>query len=372
MRFLLAIPLLLTGLQAAQAAPALPATVAQKIDAAAAQTVSSGQAPGVAVEVSIRGHVVYARGFGVGDLDTKAAVTPETGFRIGSLTKQFTSAAILRLVEDHRLSLDDKLSRFFPDFPGGDGVTIREMLQHTSGIHNYTEVAQPTDLDISHDFSTAAFVAHIAHQKSLYDFPPGTAWHYSNSGYFMLGAIVEKLTGKPLAVALQEMFFAPLHMRGTAIDGNIDGGLGRARGYDPVPGHGFKPAVYLSMSIPGGAGALRSSANDLTIWANALFGGRVVNKRTLVQMTTPARLLNGKLASTNRVNMPASEPASDYGLGLRITATDIGHEGDIFGYNATLDYLPARGVTLAILANAPGAAKTLRSEIEPFLLSLRE
>lgn len=195
---------------------ALPTPTVDQINRIADAWISSGKSVGVAIVIAQGPNVVYASGFGVQRLPNGDPVTAETPFRIGSVTKQFTAAAILRLAQQGRLSLDDRLSKYFPPFPGADKVTLRELLTHTSGIHNYTDVLNSNPLvggpTLMKAHTTAQWVDHIARQRPLYDFPPGTAWHYTNSGYFLLGAIVEKISGQPLGAYLRDQFFAPLGM----------------------------------------------------------------------------------------------------------------------------------------------------------------
>ncbi len=348
------------------------------IDRAASAWVESGKAVGVVVEVAQAGHVLFARGYGKASLASPEPITPHTQFRIGSLTKQFTAAAILQLVGQSKIALDERLSRFFPDFPRANEVTIRQMLTHSSGIHSYTEFEfSPENFaPFTQDHTTRDWVDHIAQQKPLYDFPPGSAWHYDNSGYFLLGAIVEQVSGQSLSGYFHDHLFQPLGMTDTAIDGNSDAGPDRAAGYehdDEHPGT-FQPAVAISMTVPGGAGALRSSARDLVTWNDALFQGRVVNPDLLKIMTTPARLNDGRLASANRVNMDAAEPQGEYGFGLRIGTLDghreIGHEGDIFGFNAVLDSYPDDdALTIVVLANTPAGAVALEKQIAAICLT---
>ena len=357
----------------------LSQSLTDRIDDTAKQWIASGKSAGVAVEISQHGSPVFARGYGWKVLGTSAPVRPDTVFRIGSVTKQFTAAAILQLVQQGRLSLDDKLSKFFPTFPGGDQVTVRELLTHTSGIHNYTEFGWKLWilLEMTHHHSTESWVNHIAAQHPLYDFPPGTAWHYTNSGFYLLGAIVEKLSGMSLHDYFAKNLFDPLGLTRTALDTDGTTGPDRAKGYLPGGRVGsFKPVPYyedFSMSVAGGAGALRSTADDLTKWTAALFAGRVVDSQLFDAMITPARLLDGKLASTRRVNMPSSEPGGDYGFGIRIGRLDgqpeIGHEGDIPGFNAAVDTYPEQAFTVVVLANTDNGALGLEKAIAKLLLA---
>src|SRR5579864_5607551 len=215
---------------------ALPGPTMDKINRLADDWIVSRRAAGIALVIAQDHAVVYASGFGVQRLPNGPQVTAETPFRIGSVTKPFTAAAILRLAQQGRLSLSDRLSKYFPALPRAGDVTLYELLTHTSGIHNYTEVSNGLAfLPLMRAHTTGQWVDHIARQRPLYDFPPGTAWHYSNSGFFLLGAIVEQVFGEPLGVYLRDQFFAPLGMNETAIDDGSDAAPGRAQGYAHPP-----------------------------------------------------------------------------------------------------------------------------------------
>ncbi len=337
----------------------LPAPTVDQINRLGDDWISSRKSVGVAIAIAQGPNVVYASGFGVQRLPSGPPVTAETPFRIGSVTKHFTAAAILRLAEQGRLSLRDRLSKYFPTFPDADNVTLYELLTHTSGIHNYTDALPLAGLTFMRAHTTAQWVDHIARQRPLYDFPPGTAWHYTNSGYFLLGAIVERLSGEPLGVYLRDQFFAPLGMSETAIDDGSDTAPGRAVGYAHAPwsNRWFVRPLPISLTNAGGAGALRSSAMDLVNWMQALMSGHVVDARSLQEMMTPARLSDGRLASANPFK-PEPTDWGDYGFGIRIGALgshrQIGHEGGIPGFQAALSTYPDDRVTIAVVMNTEG------------------
>ena len=349
-----------------------------KINRIADDWIVSRRAVGTAVVIAQDQAVVYASGCGVQRLPNGPPVTADTPFRIGSVTKQFTAAAILKLAQQGRLSVSDRLSKYFPAIPGAGDVTLYALLTHTSGIHNYTDVIGSNPLGalkLMRAHTTAQWVDHIARQRPLYDFSPGTAWHYSNSGFFLLGAIVEQVFGEPLGVYLRDQFFAPLGMNETAIDDGSDAAPGRAQGYahPPWSDRSFVWPWYVSLTNAGGAGALRSSAMDLAKWMQALTGGRVVDARSWQEMMTPARLSDGRLASANRVNVAPSDPAGDYGFGVRITGFDghrrIGHDGDIPGFEASLFTYPDDRITIAVVANTMGGACELEQRIAKVVLA---
>ncbi|MDQ8757449.1 serine hydrolase domain-containing protein [Sphingosinicella sp. LHD-64] len=331
------------------------------IDAIARETVQTGQTAGLVVGVSVNGSPVFVRSYGVADIEHNVPVTDRSVFRIGSLTKQFTAAAILLLAEDGRLSLDDPLSTFFPDFPRGSEVTVRELLRHTGGIRSYTEVSDYFPTLGRQNMTTEQMVSYISNLDNLYDFEPGTSYHYSNSGYYLLGAIIEKVSGQSYPAFLKARIFDPLGLRNTAVDDTVEIVADRANGYAPVrdrPG-AFTNASYIAMSAAGAAGAMRSTAEDLLTWANALLGGRVLRPESLAAMVEPGRLRSGQLSSTAMAAGPSWQTVFDYGFGLALRRDEagrqmIGHNGAINGFHTYSQNFPDQHVSIVLLANADG------------------
>ena len=309
------------------------------------QEVTQGDSPGVAVLVARDGKIVFQGGFGLADLEKKTPVTTETKFRIGSITKQFTAAAILKLTEQRKLAVTDPLSKFFPDFPRGGEVTLRHLMTHTSGIHSYTD--KPDFLTkVSQRIEPAALIESF--KNDPLDFAPGAGFHYNNSAYFLLGEIVAKVSGKPFGDYLRDTFFEPLGMKDTGIFVNANPPPGTARGYSAGDGK-ITPALDWDMSWAGSAGALYSTVGDLFRWNEALFGGRVMNDASFKAATTP-------------VELPPNVDGMKYGYGLvmsefkRLPA--IGHGGGLNGWSSDLLRLPEQHCTVVVLANslppAPG------------------
>ena len=345
---------------AAHAAPALDKRAFAKIDDVAQHWVTGGHTPGLAVGVMRDGKILFAKGYGLADLENSTPVTPDTVFRIGSLTKQFTAAAVLTLVEKGQVSLDAPLSDYFPEFYLGRQVTVRQLLTHTSGISAYSDRTNPKNSwDYRSDLSTAQMVDRIEHFYPPYQFPPGSAWHYSNSGYFLLGAIVEKVSGRSLAEYLRQEVFPRAGLTNTALDDGVAVVPHRASGYEVTPGGGYRRADFLSMTVPGGAGAMRSTISDLLKWHEALFSGRVVSGALVKEMIAPARLSDGRLASSARVASGEPPlPDFEYGFGLFIAKAHghrrINHNGGINGFNATLNTYPDDHLTWVALSNSGG------------------
>lgn len=348
----------------AQTAPA--ATLEQAIDAVAADVLKNQVSAGFVVGVAENGKIRLVRGYGSADLEHNIPVDAKTVFRIGSISKEFTAAAILLLAERGKLAIDDPLAKFFPDFPRGGEVTIRQLLTHTSGLHNYTSAPEFMKATAPRDLGTDEMVATILKADPLYDFEPGTSYRYSNSGYFVLGAIIEKLSGQTYAAFLKANILDPLGLNNTRLDDLAEIVPNRASGYeksktDPT---GFANVAHLSMSVAGAAGAVRSTAADLLAWHAALFGGKLLKPNSLALMQAPGKLKDGRLGSASRTPRPGAPappgPPSEYGFGLMLGwpsgHRSIGHGGSINGFNAALQSFPDDKLTLVVLTNTDGAS----------------
>ncbi len=351
---------LLTVLMTALSAAAWSAdtsAIAAAIDRAAQAAIEAGESPGLQVAVFKDGSPVLVKGYGSANLELKVPVSNGSVFRIGSVTKQFTAAALLKLEEEGKLSLSDKLSKYYPQYPRAADVTLAQMLHHTSGLHSYTDDAALLEREAAVRLTTDQWVERFAQMPKTQDFEPGTSWYYSNTAYFLLGGVIEKVTGKPVATVLKERFFVPLGMSQTALDDESDIVPQRVAGYDGEAPGKFKNARMISMSIPGAAGAMRSSASDLVKWNAALFGGKLLKPASFQAMITPGRLNNGQLSSTAMPKVEGSEPGEyGYALGISKVAghTRIGHGGGIFGFNSSLQEFPDDRVTIAVIANGIG------------------
>lgn len=361
------------------AEPFLGAQVQAKIDAAARAQIAAGSTAGAAIGVLRDGQLVFNRGYGLANVELRVPVTASTVFSLASLTKQFTAASVLLLVEQHKLSLDDTLAKFYPDFPRGKEVTIRNLLNHTSGISSYTKV-NVESLDPGKQWDEAKFAARIAGLG--FDFDPGTRWYYSNSGYYLLGQIIEIVSKKSFAQFLKDNLYDPLGMMDTAVDNETEVVPFRASGYsaNKAAPSGFVNAPYISMSIVYAAGGMRSTVADLAKWNFALYGGKVLSADSLKIMTAPARLNNGKLASeatfygadeTPDAPIPGVGPAG-YTMGLHTGSLDghrfIGHDGSVFGFDNVVENFSDDRFVLIVLTNTDEAAPALEREIARILL----
>lgn len=283
------------------------------------------------------GKTLIDQGYGSADLEWNIPNSPTTKFRLGSITKQFTAASILLLQERGKLNIDDPVSKYMPDAPAAwSKITIYNVLTHTSGIPSFTGFPDYRSTEWK-DTNPTELVARFR-DKPL-DFEPGTKFTYSNSGYVLLGYLIEKISGQKYGDFLQQNIFTPLGMTSTGIDSNAAILPQRAQGYRRTP-HGIEHDGYISMTIPFSAGALYSTTGDLLKWEQGLFGGKVLKPESLAKMTTPFK--NG------------------YGCGLFIRTGDgqklITHGGGIEGFNTSLNYYPDDKTTVIVLGNLTGGA----------------
>jgi len=299
--------------------------------------------PGVAVIVVREGEVIYRQGQGMANLELGIPIAPDMVFRIGSLTKQFTAVAILMLAEQGKLALTDSITQFLPDYPTHDHlITVEHLLTHTSGVKSYT--AMPEWLPLwRKDFTVQELIDFFKDQPM--DFAPGQRLEYSNSGYILLGAIIEKASGQTYEEFIQRRIFDPLGMKHSYYDSPLRVTPGRAAGYDKGP-DGYTNATYLSMTQPYAAGSLASSVDDLALWDAALYTGQLLKQETLQQAFTAHRLADG------------SETQYGYGYGW-VTSKLTGHVaashgGGIHGFGSFAIRLPEDHVFVAALSNNTG------------------
>ncbi|WP_374585861.1 serine hydrolase [Pseudoduganella sp.] len=327
------------ALAAALAAPVrAEAPLAQRLDAALAPMFKSG-APGATVIVVKDGEPVFRKAYGLADVDRNTPLQPEMQLRIGSITKQFTAVAILMLAEQDKLSLQDEVTRLLPDYPAqGQRITIAQLLQHTAGIPSYTGMLGYA-LFGERDRSVQQVIDSF--KDEALDFAPGERWAYSNSGYFLLGAIIEKVSGMPYAQFLAQQIFEPLGMRDTAYEGHERSARRRVTGYREGFLGGYRPAPHISMTLPYAAGALVSTVDDLARWDAAISAGKLLTAASWQQAFTPCALPGGGKCT--------------YGYGWS-TGTMRGHRlvahgGDIAGFNSQAIRLPDDKVFVAVLGN---------------------
>jgi CubicO group peptidase (beta-lactamase class C family) len=299
--------------------------------------------PGMVFLAAKDGKIIYKGARGMADMENNILLSTNTQFRIGSITKQFTAVAILKLQEQGKLSIGDKLTKYFPNFPKGDQVTLRQLLNHTSGIYNYTNA--PDFIEVVSDPITAKDL--INKIKSFdYDFEPGSQWSYSNSGYFILGDIVEQVSGKTLSQFWQEQLFTPLDMKNTGVYINGIAYTNEALGYGYEKNETNR-VIDWDMSHAGGAGNIYSTVEDLFTWNEALFNGKVLSTSSFEDITTKA-----KLNDEEYVNVFGN---SSYGLGIGLSELFgkkvVSHSGGLHGFSSYLGRVPSENLTVVSLSN---------------------
>lgn len=322
--------------------PLLAQDEAAEIDLLLKTYYEYGQFHGSAL-VADAGEVIYENGFGMANYEWEIPITPDTRFRLGSITKQFTATLILQLREEGRIDLDGKLSDYLPYYrkDTGDKVTIHQLLNHTSGIPSYTSLPGFTDRISRDPYEPREFVEKYC--SGELQFEPGSTFSYNNSGYFLLGAIIEELTGKPYEQVLREKIFEPVGMSDTGYDHHESILHKRATGYARTQ-DGYVNADYLDMSIPYAAGSLYSTVEDLYKWDRALDSDEILSAESKDLMFTPG--------------------LDDYGYGFGIAEATVGdtektvrtiqHGGGINGFNTLITRLPETDGLIVLLGNVEG------------------
>jgi CubicO group peptidase (beta-lactamase class C family) len=336
---LLALCLLLVVQVSAQTAVASSSPSAQeitrKVDDYMAAAVRVNRFSG-AVLLARDGQPIESRGYGMANLELGVPNSPETVFRLGSVTKQFTGMAIVLLQERGKLSVNDPICKYLSDCPQAwQPITIKHLLTHTAGIPNYTEFPDFTKTAAMD--TTAAELTNRFRDKPL-QFALGEKYAYSNSGYFLLGTIIERASGKPYADFLQENIFVPLGMKQSGYDNPVRIIKNRAAGYARTS-DGFINAAPISMSTAYAAGALYSTVGDLLLWDQALYTEKLVSRKSLDEAFTPFK----------------SNYGYGWSIGKRFDRQVIAHGGGIFGFSSYIARYPADRVTVIVLSNVEGA-----------------
>jgi len=317
--------------------------LAAKIDAVMSAVYKPGQ-PGAAIIVQKDGRTIIRKGYGMADLELGVPVAPDMVFRLGSITKQFTAVSILSLAQEGKLSLQDEITKFLPDYPTqGKRITVEHLLTHTSGIQSYTDM--PEWLPLWRKDMTPKELVDLFKDKPM-QFEPGRSWSYNNSGFVLLGAIIEKVSGKTYEQFVDERIFKPLGMS-SSYYGSTERIIPRR-----IPGYeegesGFVNASYLSMTQPYAAGSLLSTVDDLARWSEAVFAGKVVGKAWLDKALTPFKLVNGE--------------STGYGYGWFVAEVgghrSIEHGGGINGFTTYEMTFPDDHLFIAILTNSAIAGR---------------
>jgi CubicO group peptidase (beta-lactamase class C family) len=336
--------------------------LAARVDPIAQQAVQAGTVAGLAIAIGDRDGPLFAKGYGFANLETGTRADENSVFRIASITKTFTATAMMLLKEAGKLDLEQSLADFYPQVPRAREITLRQLLSHTAGLHDYAQGGYPPAFG---KWSTAdEFARGVPDMRPLYDFDPGTKYSYSNGGYVLLAGVIEKTSGFAYAQFLKERIFAPCGMTSTAVDDPLDVAPHRADGYSLKDGKAgaFRHADYMDR-LPLSAGAIRSSAVDMLRWSAAFFGGQVVSAASVAEMTRPARTKSGALVGDARWWPPGFDPGKppafatndNYGLGWEMTTfhgrPTANHSGGINGFNAMLTRYLDEDLTLVCLGN---------------------
>lgn len=324
----------------------------------------SKDAPGAAVLVVRYGQNIFRRGYGVTDLRTLHRIDAKTNFRLASFTKQFTAAAIMLLVRDGKLHYDDHLTDFFPEFPAyGKAITVRNLLNHTSGLEDYEELLMKQYPDTPPEKIPQildAGVLKLLEQQTSGKFPPGSKWEYSNSGYAVLAMIVEKVSGKSFSQFLHDRIFIPLKMKNT---------LAYEKGKNEVPhrayGHtkdkdGWHETDQSPTSAVLGDGGIYSSLDDLAKWDRSLREHTLLSEEQMRLALTPVRPTDGPPKFPDGPNV-------SYGFGWFLDPYKghqrMSHDGETIGFRTTIQRFPEDGLTVIVLAN--------RTDINPEEFALK-
>lgn len=304
------------------------------------------------VLVARNGTVLLKKGYGYANFELLSPNEVDTKFRLASVTKQFTAMAVMQLVERGALRLEGTISEYLPDYPKetGSKVTIHHLLTHTSGIPSYTDFPGFMQQHVRDPYRPQDFIKYFKDSTLL--FQPGERFAYNNSAYFLLGVIIEKVTGKPYAQVLAEHIFIPLGMKNTGYDVNARVLPKRAAGYH-LNGDQLVNAPYIDMSIPYAAGSLYSTVEDLMLWDNALYTETLVKNETLNKIFTPY------------ISTAGRGVANYYGYGWFLGKEQVGssadsvetieHGGGIFGFNTLMFRVPKSKTTIILLSNVTGA-----------------
>jgi CubicO group peptidase (beta-lactamase class C family) len=337
-------------------------------------SLNSKSAPGAAALVIYNGDTVFQRGYGVTDLRTLQKIDAHTNFRLASFTKQFTAASIMLLARDGKLHYDDRVTDFFPEFPAyGKSITVRNLLNHTSGLEDYDDLLMkqypdtpPEKIPRIHD----AGVLRLMEQQTATKFPPGSQWEYSNSGYAVLAMIVEKVSGQPFGQFLQERIFTPLKMKNTlAYENGKNEVAHRAYGHtkkddakkdDTKKDDGWIQTDQSPTSAVLGDGGIYSSIEDLAKWDRALRRHTLLSEAEMQPALTPVQ------PSAGPAKFPDGSTLS-YGFGWFLDPyrghKRMSHDGSTIGFLTTIQRFPEDQLTVIILAN--------RTDIDPEQLALK-
>ena len=326
-------------------APELASLSPADLDRYVAAIVEAQHAVGVTVGVMHQGQVIFAKGYGTANVAAKTPVAPDTLFAIGSVTKQFTCAVALQLQQEGKLSFDDPVAKYAPALTRAADITVRDLAGMVSGYRDYYPL-DFVDRPMATARPSAAIITEFASRPL--DFAPRSRYSYSNTGYLLLGRIVELAGGEPFAAALERRLIAPLGLRHTRYE-PARGGPGMAEGYTPLGLGPVEPAIPEGAGWIGAAGGLWSTPTDLLAWDLALMDGKVLAPASWAVMTTPRTLTDGR--------------SSGYGCGQSIRDRGpvlvVQHGGGVSGFGSRNAFIPASRSGVAVIANVDWAGGVL-------------
>jgi CubicO group peptidase (beta-lactamase class C family) len=283
--------------------------------------------------VAKQGKILLQKGYGLKNAGNNSMNDEHTVYQIASVTKQFTATVILKMVELKKMSLQDRLSKYYPGFPNGDSITIQHLLTHTSGLHNYTE----TDSSIT-ETDEQRMIPYLKTLKP--DFAPGTDWHYSNTGYVMLGFIIQKVSGLTYWQALRKYIFEPLKMNSSGFDFAHLASTNKSIGYDVLTDTLKQPAVITDSTVPFGAGAIYSTVQDMYKWHQGLQRYAIVTQQLMDKAYTAC-------------------PQHNYGYGWQIDSVFgkkmVSHSGSITGFGSNFARITGDDICIVLLSNKSGS-----------------
>ncbi len=335
-------------------------TIQDQIDAIIENAINETQLVGASVGVMRHNEVIFARGYGYADLDNKVEATEHTVYQVGSITKQFTALSIMILVEQGKVNLNDIMLDYLPNYPQRDHkVTIDQLLNHTSGIKSYTDIEKFWEIS-ERDLSREEIVDLFSSEPV--EFLPGENYQYNNSGYYLLGMIIENVSGMRYADFLKANVWQPLEMFDTHYLGKIKNVKNIATGYDQEDNE-FVGARPLGMDNPFSGGSLGSSVLDLLKWQTALNENKLISRQSYNKMIEPGLLTGGKHTT--------------YGYGFFMSNLNghrkIEHGGTINGFRAQLSTYPDDDLTVTVLCNHNSAPQAqLESQISRLMLGIPE
>ncbi len=318
------------------------------VDEAATAMVADKYTPGLAISVMRNGELIYSRTFGQANVETNTPLRASSVFKIASITKQMTAVAILLLQEDGKISVSDPLSKYIPEFPRSDEMTLYQLATHTAGLGSFNRLPSRS-VDRLREYDDAAYLDLMMRTDPLFVAEPGASENYSNTDYGLLGLIIGRVAGVPYAEFFKSRLFEPIGLKSTQVDDATQVIPNRVSGYSPDAdaNSGFRRAGYTSVSYPGPSGGVVSTAEELCRWHQALVFGTLLAPESLAQMLAPVRVAEG---------------ISYYGMGVRSKFSRapfkdrnvVSHGGRIFGFATDLWSFPEHGVTVATLLNSDG------------------